>query len=527
MDFFKCQRCWTQKALFRCPSCDKNQILCNKCDTYIHSMNKYKYHQRYGLSDSYKNITLIPSSIKMNNRDIRKPRPKSRTNNYNKRNKDMTNSPKKNNIMNNTEYFNMNIYDNNENGNEDNIITNLNSNIISQTNTNINSFESNPINNNKKSFIVKNKNNYNKKPQINSQIINENKIKNIQKEVLPYKYNSMNDNDNLNNNKSINSDIFSQNQNNTSPNIANIDDELHESKKYTKTKSDIESIKKNINTKKNNIKNYVLFSSNTNNNTNNINNINNTNYEYNNYESDKIKNQIEEAAKNMIGDMNQILENITSDENNFKNQLAQLENKYTNRLTELENTKNSIINNLKNKIIEINNQNDYLINELSNIENDNNSKCAELTNIINNLKNDINAKEDEIYKIKKHLNEQDIISGKNKEDEKNNLCYLYESKINDILNISDHNQLKLLNIIKEKDRIIQELIFANDNKSSNYNNLINKIQKENEVFKDVSKRSIHLAENNIYNNFINDVSNNYNFIRNKNMRDNSNDNFSY
>ena len=51
MDFQKCQRCWTQKALFRCPSCEKHQILCNKCDTYIHSMNKNKFHQRFGLSD--------------------------------------------------------------------------------------------------------------------------------------------------------------------------------------------------------------------------------------------------------------------------------------------------------------------------------------------------------------------------------------------------------------------------------------------------------------------------------------------
>ena len=52
MEFQKCQRCWTQKALFRCPSCEKHQILCNKCDTYIHSMNKYKFHQRYGLNDN-------------------------------------------------------------------------------------------------------------------------------------------------------------------------------------------------------------------------------------------------------------------------------------------------------------------------------------------------------------------------------------------------------------------------------------------------------------------------------------------
>ena len=77
MEFQKCQRCWTQKALFRCPSCEKNQILCNKCDIYIHSMNKYKFHQRYGLSDNYKNIVITPVSNKIT-KEIRKIRPNSR-----------------------------------------------------------------------------------------------------------------------------------------------------------------------------------------------------------------------------------------------------------------------------------------------------------------------------------------------------------------------------------------------------------------------------------------------------------------
>ena len=79
MEFQKCQRCWTQKALFRCPSCEKHQILCNKCDTYIHSMNKYKFHQRYGLNDNYKNIVINPASNKIN-KNIRKVRTKSRIN---------------------------------------------------------------------------------------------------------------------------------------------------------------------------------------------------------------------------------------------------------------------------------------------------------------------------------------------------------------------------------------------------------------------------------------------------------------
>ena len=88
------------------------------------------------------------------------------------------------------------------------------------------------------------------------------------------------------------------------------------------------------------------------------------------------------------------------------------------------------------------------------------------------------------------------------------MCYLYEEKINNILNISDENQKKLLNIIKEKERIIQELINANQNKADNYNNIINKLERENEGFKDVTQRSIYLAENNIYNKFLNNLDNN-------------------
>ena len=84
MDYQKCQRCWTQKALFRCPSCEKHQILCNKCDTYIHSMNKNKFHQRFGLNDNYKNIMLHPVSNKINN-EIRKTKSKPRKINLSKK----------------------------------------------------------------------------------------------------------------------------------------------------------------------------------------------------------------------------------------------------------------------------------------------------------------------------------------------------------------------------------------------------------------------------------------------------------
>ena len=65
----------------------------------------------------------------------------------------------------------------------------------------------------------------------------------------------------------------------------------------------------------------------------------------------------------------------------------------------------------------------------------------------------------------------------------------------------------MLNIIQEKDKIIQELINSNKNKNHDYNNLINKFERENEEFKDVTQKSIYLAENNIYNNFLHNINN--------------------
>ena len=151
-----------------------------------------------------------------------------------------------------------------------------------------------------------------------------------------------------------------------------------------------------------------------------------------------------------------------------------------------------------------------------NMEKEHISKCQELTNMISTLKNKINNKDEEIYYMKKQLNQEEKIISNNNENEKNNLCYLYEEKINNILNISDENQKKLLNIIKEKERIIQELIDANQNKTYNYNNLINKFQRENEEFKNVTQKSIYLAGNSIHNKFLNelDTTNNYKYQKN-------------
>ena len=231
-----------------------------------------------------------------------------------------------------------------------------------------------------------------------------------------------------------------------------------------------------------------------------------------NYQSDKIKSQIEKAAKNMMGDMSQIISSISNEENDFKNKCSELEIKYSNRLKEIEFNKNDIISNLKNKIREMKKHNEQLQQDLNSMEQDNILKCQELTKMISTLKNNINNKEEEIFILKKEFGEEEKIEKDNNENDINNLCYLYEEKINNILNISDERQKELLNIIKEKEEIIQELINANQNKTFSYNNLINKFQRENDEFKNVTQKSIFLAGNNIHKKFLNELgSNNYKY----------------
>ena len=477
MDFQKCQRCWTQKALFRCPSCEKHQILCNKCDTYIHSMNKNKFHQRFGLSDNYKNMVVNPVSNKINN-EIRKIRPKSRKNIRNEKN---TN----NNLYMKKSYDDINNT-NNCNQSKENIknLTSLNE--IDNVNymNNTNSF----IKRNK-TFQLNNNENIDEKP-ITKIISNNNNEKGNQSDIFVYKYNS-GSNDNIEENLNQN-----EYKNNNSENISQKLNLLNSSQSNQFNNNIFNSTEKELL--------YQVP----------LNNFN-IEKENNSYESYKIKSQIEEAAKNMIGDMSQIITNINNEERNFNNKCLELEVKYNKRIKEIKYSKNNIISNLKYKIREMNRNNEQLKNDLKNLDQIQNSKCEELLNVITTLKNSINNKEEEIYYMKKQLNDEKKFANNNNEEEKNNLCYLYEEKINTILNKSDENQKKLLDIIKEKERIIQELINANQNKTYNYNNLINKFQKENEEFKDVTQRSINLAGNNVYNKFINELeTKNYKYQKN-------------
>ena len=464
MDYQKCQRCWTQKAIFRCPSCEKHQILCNKCDTYIHSMNKNKFHQRFGLSDNYKNIIMHPVSNKINN-EIRKTKPKLRKINASK---------KKNKNLNK-----------NENKSYDEIINNNDKN---KGNKEVITSELNEFNN---TNYINNTNNIFKRSKTfqlsNVDNISKNKINNFleekenQSDIFVYKYNS----------------IMNKNE-----------DKINDNTKYS-NKSEIVNQKMNFLNSNQNFNDITnLYNSEQNFpyevSLNNF-NIKNNNDNSTNYESYKIKTKIEEVAKNMIGDMSEILSNITNEEQNFKNKCSELDIKYNNRLKDIEQTNDEIISNLKYKINEMHKNNEQLKQDLIKVDQEHNSKCQELVNMISILKNKINDKEEELYYIKNQLNEEEKADNDNNENDKNNLCYQYEEKINNILNLSDENQKKLLDIIKEKERIIQELINANQNKTYNYNNLINKFKRENEEFKDVTQRSIYLAGNNVYNKFLNEL----------------------
>ena len=464
MDYQKCQRCWTQKAIFRCPSCEKHQILCNKCDTYIHSMNKNKFHQRFGLSDNYKNIIMHPVSNKINN-EIRKTKPKLRKINASKKkNKNLNKNENKS--------YDEIINNNDKNkGHKEAMTSGLNefnnTNYINNTN---NIFERS------KTFQLSNVDNISKN-KINTFL----EEKENQSDIFVYKYNS----------------IMNKNE-----------DKINDNTKYS-NKSEIVNQKMNFLNSNQNFNDITnLYNSEQNFpyevSLNNF-NIKNNNDNSTNYESYKIKTKIEEVAKNMIGDMSEILSNITNEEQNFKNKYSEMDIKYNNRLKEIEQTKDEIISNLKYKINEMHKNNEQLKQDLIKVDQEHNSKCQELVNMISILKNKINDKEEELYYIKNQLNEEEKAENVNNENEKNNLCYQYEEKINNILNLSDENQKKLLDIIKEKERIIQELINANQNKTYNYNNLINKFKRENEEFKDVTQRSIYLAGNNVYNKFLNEL----------------------
>ena len=377
----KCQRCFTKKAIFNCPSCEKIHNFCQNCDDYIHSLKQNKYHKRYYLNLSNEIID-------------------------------------NNSILGNSQNENNNI---------------LNSQL-------------NISNNSKKQF-----NTY----PINNININDNYLSTAEKE---------------NKNQSLYK--FQSYYNTTKSNNSN----------------------NNLNLSNNNIKI-------------------NPNYKFNNNSSGikSIKNQIEYIQKNMSDQVSQILQNIDNNNQsmNYDQQLEQIEKNYQEQIRQLMEIKNKEIDDLERELKEANKTNENLLNEISNANEDNNIKVIELTNIINSLTDEYNHKEEQILMIKGKSSKKTNFLENEIIEEKNMICSDYEKKINNILNISEHNQKKLMDVIREKDIIIQNLINCNQNKNKAFNEFVNKIDEDNKKLKNITEQSIGLSKYNLFNSKYNINANDY------------------
>ena len=143
--------------------------------------------------------------------------------------------------------------------------------------------------------------------------------------------------------------------------------------------------------------------------------------------------------------------------------------------------------------------NQKLINEISEKNRDNNSKIIELTNIVNSLTDELNRKEEEIIKIRNNHNKNKSENNMETSLEKERIIKEYEKKINNIINISEHNQQKLRSVIKDKEIIIQNLINCNKNKTEQFNTFVNELEKDNKALKNITEKSIGLAKYNLIN----------------------------
>ena len=219
----------------------------------------------------------------------------------------------------------------------------------------------------------------------------------------------------------------------------------------------------------------------------------------------------------MSEQINQILYNIDNNNKNmnYEEQLEIIEKKYQEQIAELMRIKNEEINNLEFEINEANKTNESLINEISKENENNNIKIIELTNIINSLTDELNHKDEQILMLKGNTKKNENILQNEFEDEKDMICNKYEKKINNILNISEHNQQKLMSVIREKDEIINNLINCNQNKNKEFNEFIQKINEDNKRLKHITEQSIGLAKYNLVNSMNNNNSCNFNNYNNQ------------
>ena len=221
----------------------------------------------------------------------------------------------------------------------------------------------------------------------------------------------------------------------------------------------------------------------------------------NEYELSSIKNQIKNAQKNISEQINKILLNIDNCNKNlnYDGRLKEIENNYKEKISLLISEKNKEIKRLELEMNKANSVNQKLIKEITEKNKDNNSKIIDLTNIVNHLTDELNKKEEEIIKIKNNEKRNEFEKNNGIEYEKGRISKEYEKKINNILNISEHNQQKLKSVIKEKEMIIQNLINCNKDKTDEFNTFINKINDGNLELKNITEKSIGLAKYNLLN----------------------------
>ena len=225
------------------------------------------------------------------------------------------------------------------------------------------------------------------------------------------------------------------------------------------------------------------------------------NYNNNEINISSIKEQIENVQKNMSNQINKILLNIDNynPNLNYDKKLKELENNYKEKINNLIYEKNKEIKDLELEMNMENSINQKIINEISEKNKDNNNEIIELTNIVNSLTDELNRKEEEIIKIKNNKNRRKKENNIEIEKEKERISKNYEKKINNIINISEHNQQKLKNVIKDKEIIIQNLINCNKNKTEQFNIFVNKLEKDNNALKNIAQKSIGLAKYNLIN----------------------------
>ena len=221
----------------------------------------------------------------------------------------------------------------------------------------------------------------------------------------------------------------------------------------------------------------------------------------NEYELSYIKNQIKDAQKNISEQLYQILLNIDNyNQNlNYDGKIKEIENNYKEKINLLISEKDKEIKGLELEMNKANLINQKLINEITEKNKENNSKILELTNIVNQLTEELNKKEEEIIKIKNNKKRDEFEKDNDIEYEKEKISKEYEKKINNILNISEHNQQKLKNVIREKEIIIQNLINCNKNKTDEFNIFVDKINNDNLELKNITEKSIGLAKYNLLN----------------------------